>query len=76
MQTEKIKEKLLALNSWYKVLEKTSELLINMGKDNPLKKADFQLINQRVLLLRDKKTKWFRSKKLMIFLNYYPTLNY
>lgn len=67
LNAEKIEEKLPdfaaalqkrhAPNNWKIVLEKTAAMLTAMGKDNPLKAADYQAIPHLVLLLlgdRDK----------------------
>jgi pimeloyl-ACP methyl ester carboxylesterase len=67
LNAEKIEEKLPdfaaalqkrhAPNDWKIILEKTAEMLSAMGKDNPLKIADYAEIQHRVLLLlgdRDK----------------------
>ncbi|MEO6540127.1 MAG: alpha/beta hydrolase [Ferruginibacter sp.] len=46
-----------APNDWKTVLEKTASMLLEMGKDNPLKPADHTTIQQPVLLMlgdRDK----------------------
>lgn len=46
-----------APNDWKTVLEKTAAMLIEMGKDNPLKPDDYPFINHPVLLMlgdRDK----------------------
>ena len=46
-----------APNNWKTVLEKTADMLIEMGKDNPLKPGDYPAIQQSVLLMlgdRDK----------------------
>lgn len=40
-----------APNDWQLVLEKTKEMLIQMGKENPLQLNDYATINQPVLLL-------------------------
>ncbi|MBK8521640.1 MAG: alpha/beta fold hydrolase [Chitinophagaceae bacterium] len=46
-----------APNNWKTVLEKTAAMLVEMGKDNPLKPVDYPAIQQPVLLMlgdRDK----------------------
>jgi pimeloyl-ACP methyl ester carboxylesterase len=40
-----------APNNWKTVLEKTSALLIEMGKDNPLKPVDYKNIRHQTLIL-------------------------
>ena len=40
-----------APNDWKLVLNKTKEMLIEMGKENPLQLSDYATINQPVLLL-------------------------
>jgi pimeloyl-ACP methyl ester carboxylesterase len=67
LNAEKIEEKLPdfaaalqkrhAPNSWKTVLEKTAAMLVEMGKDNPLKPGDYTTIPHPVLLMlgdRDK----------------------
>lgn len=67
LNAEKIEEKLPAFastlqkrhapNNWKTVLEKTAAMLLEMGKDNPLKKADYLNIQHSTLLMlgdRDK----------------------
>ncbi len=61
LNAEKISEKLPAFaaalekrhapNDWKTVLEKTAAMLLEMGKNNPLKKADYQNIQQPALLM-------------------------
>lgn len=40
-----------APNNWILVLNKTKEMLLQMGKENPLQLSDYETINQPVLLL-------------------------
>lgn len=61
LNAEKIEEKLPAFaaalqkrhdpNNWKSVLEKTAAMLIEMGKDNPLKPGDYPTIPHPVLLM-------------------------
>ena len=67
LNAEKIEEKLPAFatvlkqrhapNNWKTVLEKTAAMLVEMGRDNPLRIADYTNIQQAILLIlgdRDK----------------------
>jgi pimeloyl-ACP methyl ester carboxylesterase len=52
-----ILQKRHAPNDWKTLLEKTAAMLVEMGKDNPLKSSDYPVIQQPVLLMlgdRDK----------------------
>ncbi len=61
LNAEKIEEKLPAFastlqkrhapNNWKTVLEKTAAMLLEMGKDNPLKKGDYLNIQHSTLLM-------------------------
>lgn len=67
LQADKIEEKLPAFAislqkrhaplNWKTVLEKTATMLIEMGKNNPLKMEDYAQIKHRVLLLLGDKDK-------------------
>lgn len=67
LNTEKISEKIPAFakqleerhapQSWVSILEKTKAMLLQMGNDNPLKPADYALINNPCLLLLGDKDK-------------------
>ncbi len=86
LQADKIEEKLPAFaislqkrhapHNWKTVLEKTTAMLVEMGKDNPLKKEDYAEITHPVLLLLGDKDKMVSLEETEVICNALPNAQF